>query len=347
MRGLKCSGLTGFSHKRFLFAQHYPRRFDKIKLTNYTLRMQLNPLFHTYKNISFLPRIVWKNICRLLLVSKLIIMENNKILSAAFIDILFDGRNKEYGAYQLRKSYNKRVATALVVTGSFILLLFLGSALANALDKKNNSLLPVEQIVELTEVDQPKKIEPPVVQPPKQLTEPPKVKMEQFTPPEIKPDNEVKPDEQPPLVDDLANAVISTIKQDGIDADNTIIAPPVEGSGNVVAPKADLQDYDITFTKVEDPATFPGGMDGWRRHLERNLHYPEAAIDNETQGVVKVQMVVDKFGKITEVVALNDPGNGLAEEAVRVIKQGPNWVPAEQNGVKVAYRFVQAITFQM
>ena len=275
-------------------------------------------------------------------------MENNKILSAAFIDILFDGRNKEYGAYQLRKSYNKRVATALIVTGSFVLLLFLGSVLANALDKKDNSLLPVEQTIVIDQVDPLKKTEQPVVQPPKQITEPPKVKMEQFTAPEIKPDNEVKADEQPPLVDDLANAVISTIKQDGIDTDNTIVAPPVEpGSGSVVVPKADLQDYDITFTKVENPATFPGGMDGWRRHLERHLRYPEAAIDNETQGVVKVQMVVDKFGKITEVVALNDPGNGLADEAVRVIKEGPNWKPAEQNGKPVAYRFVQAITFQM
>lgn len=309
--------------------------------------MQLNPLFHTYKNISFLPQIVWKNICRLLLASKLIIMENNKILSAAFIDILFDGRNKEYGAYQLRKSYNKRVATALIVTGSFVLLLFLGSALANALDKKDNSLLPVDVIVELAPVDQTKKIEPPVVQPPKQITEPPKVEMKQFTPPIITVDDEVKENETPPENEELADAVISTIDQTGI-KDPGIVAPPLEtGTGDEIAPVAKVQDYDGIFVKVEEEAIFPGGRDGWKRHLERHLQYPEAAIDNETQGVVKVQMVVDKFGKITEVVALNDPGNGLAEEAVRVIKEGPNWKPAEQNGVKVAYRFVQAITFQM
>lgn len=309
--------------------------------------MQLNPLFHTYKNISFLPRIVWKNIYRLLLESKLIIMENNKILSAAFIDILFDGRNKEYGAYQLRKSYNKRVATALIVTGSFILLLFLGSALANALDKKDNSLLPVEQIVELTEVDQPKKIEPPVVPPPKQITEPPKVEMKQFTPPVIMQDDKVKEDEKPPENTELADAIIGTENIEGEKFDG-VIAPPLEtGTGDVVAPVAKVQDYEGIFVKVEEEAMFPGGRDGWRRHLERHLQYPEAAIDNETQGIVRVQMVVDKFGKITEVVALNDPGNGLAEEAVRVIKEGPNWKPAEQNGVKVAYRFVQAITFQM
>ncbi len=275
-------------------------------------------------------------------------MENNKILSAAFIDILFDGRNKEYGAYQLRKSYNKRVATALIVTGSFILLLFLGSALAYALEKKDNSLLPVEQTIVLAPVDQTKKIEPPVVMPPKQITEPPKVKMEQFTAPVIMVDNEVKPDEQPPLVDDLANAVISTFKQDGIDTDNTIVAPPVEpGSGNVVAPKADTEDYEKIFIKVENPATFPGGTDGWRRYLERNLNFTDAATENGTTGVVRVQLVVDKNGKISEVVALNDPGDGLAEEAIRVIKTGPDWKPAEQNGKPVAYRFVQTITFVM
>ncbi len=274
-------------------------------------------------------------------------MENNKILSAAFIDILFDGRNKEYGAYQLRKSYNKRVATALVVTGSFILLLFLGSALANALDKKDNSPLPVEQIVELTEVDQTKKIEQPVIPPPKQITEPPKVEMKQFTPPIIMVDDKVKDDERPPKNTELADAIIGTKDIEGEKYDDIIAPPLATGTGDVVVPKAPEEDYEKIFIKVENPARFPNGMEGWRRHLERNLNYPDAAQDNGTTGVVRVQLVVDKNGKISEVVALNDPGDGLAEEAIRVIKTGPDWIPAEQNGKPVAYRFVQTITFVM
>ncbi len=290
---------------------------------------------------------MWKFKFTQLLAGKLIIMENNKILSATFLDILFDGRNKEYGAYQLRKSYNKRITTALVVTGSFILLVFLGSVLANALDKKTNSVLVVDDTVNLTEVKIPDRIEPPVIPPPKQITAPPPVEMKQFTPPVIMQDDKVKDDEKPPENADLADVIIGTADMEGAKYDG-VVAPPLEiGTGDAVAPKAPEEDYDKIFIKVENPATFPNGLEGWKRYLERNLNYPDAAQDNGTMGVVKIQMVVDKNGKISEVQALNNPGDGLAEEAIRVIKTGPDWKPAEQNGKPVAYRFVQTITFSM
>jgi periplasmic protein TonB len=97
----------------------------------------------------------------------------------------------------------------------------------------------------------------------------------------------------------------------------------------------------------EKAASFPGGIEGWRKYLEGNLHYPKKAIKKSIQGVVRIQMVVDAKGKVTEVQALNDPGGGLAAEAERVVKDGPNWIPAFQNGRNVTYRFVQTITFQL
>lgn len=273
-------------------------------------------------------------------------MDANKILSADFLDIVFEGRNKEYGAYQLRKSYNKRLISALIVTAAVLLLLFLGKALANVFDKGTGAMV-VEKEVNLEEVKQPEKKPDPVIPPPPKMPDPPKIEMAKFTPPLIVPDKEVKEDEKPPVQEKLEEAQIGTINQEGAKDDN-VVAPPVEkGTGEVVAPKQDLTDYDAVFTKVEVAASFPGGIDGWRRYLERNLAYPEAAQENGTQGVVRVQMVVDKDGNITEVQALNDPGEGLAEEAMRVIKKGPKWVPAEQNGRKVTYRFVQTVTFQL
>jgi TonB family protein len=104
---------------------------------------------------------------------------------------------------------------------------------------------------------------------------------------------------------------------------------------------------DAVFSKVEEPATFPGGVDGWRRYLERNLQYPEAAQKNNTQGTVRVQLTVDESGNIIDLKALNDPGNGLAEEALRVLKKGPKWIPARQNGKAVTYQFVQSISFKL
>jgi protein TonB len=99
--------------------------------------------------------------------------------------------------------------------------------------------------------------------------------------------------------------------------------------------------------KVEKPAEFPGGAEGWRSYLEKNLRYPKKARREEIQGVVRVQFVVDRDGVVKEITPLNDPGGGLAEEAVRIIAKGPNWVPAEQNGKKVIYLHVQSITFRL
>lgn len=98
-------------------------------------------------------------------------------------------------------------------------------------------------------------------------------------------------------------------------------------------------------THVEKPAEFRGGADGWRKYLEQNLTYPKKAMKKNIQGVVRVQFIVDKAGNVSEVMALNDPGGGIAEEAVRVIKEGPKWKPAEQDGKKVLYRHIQSITF--
>lgn len=276
-------------------------------------------------------------------------MEANKILSADILDIIFEGRNKEYGAYELRKTYNKRILIAVATTAAIFLLLFFGSVLANVLGKKKTGNMDVDREVQLEEVKQPeKKPEVPPPPPPPKMPEPPKVEIAKFTPPQIVKDEEVKEDEKPPEMEKVEQAQIGTINQEGV-KDEGIVAPPTEtGTGTaVVAPKQDVTDYDQVFTKVEVAASFPGGLDGWKRYLERNLQYPEAAQENSTQGVVRVQMVVDKDGNITEVQALNNPGDGLAEEAMRVIKKGPKWVPAEQNGRKVTYRFVQNVTFQL
>jgi protein TonB len=274
-------------------------------------------------------------------------MDVNKILSADFLDILFDGRNKEYGAYELRKSYNKRLTVAIAAMMAIAVLIFVGSVISKEAAKNRKAQAEVKD-VELEAVKEQPKDQPPPPPPPPKAPEPPKVEIAKFTPPKIVPDEEVKEDEKPPEIEKLEEAKIGTINQEGT-KDDGIVAPPVEsqGTGDVVAPKAVEEDYDKVFTKVENPAEFPGGPDAWRRFLERNLQYPEAAQESGTQGVVRVQFIVDKEGNISEVQALNDPGDGLAEEAVRIIKKGPKWTPAEQNGRKVIYRHIQAITFRL
>lgn len=274
-------------------------------------------------------------------------MDVNKIMNADFLDILFDGRNKEYGAYELRRSYNKRLTVAITAMILIALMIFLGSVISKEAEKNKKAKMEVQD-VKLEEVKEQPKNEPPPPPPPPKMPEPPKIEIAKFTPPKIVKDEEVKEDEKPPEIEKIEEAKIGTINQEGT-KDDGIVAPPVEskGTGDVVAPKAVEEDYDKVFTKVENPAEFPGGPDAWRRYLERNLQYPDNAQENGTQGVVRVQFIVDKEGNISEVQALNDPGDGLAEEAVRIIKKGPKWTPAEQNGRKVIYRHIQAITFRL
>jgi protein TonB len=275
-------------------------------------------------------------------------MEIKNILQADVLDIIFDGKNKDYGAYQLRKSYNKRLATALMAMSGVILVFFVGSVLANAIGKKQEAKMKQDVVMNLEKVpDPPKEKLPPPPPPPPTPPPPPQVKMTAFTPPEILPDKQV--DNPPPPNEVLETSKIGPITQAG-DDDKGIVTPPVEpkGTGITVAPTVEHKDIDEIFASVQIEAKFPGGLDAWKRFLERAMsNYPERAVENGTQGVVKVQMVVDKEGMITDVKALNDPGDGLADYAVNIIKKGPHWIPAEQNGRKVSYRFVQSITFQL
>ena len=274
-------------------------------------------------------------------------MEANKILSADVLDIIFEGRNKEYGAYELRKTYNKRLITSLIVVGAICLLLFIGYLVSALLADRDNAKNVVVQDVQLEEIKQEEKKEEPPPPPPPKPPDPPKVEMAKFTPPKIVKDEEVKEDEKPPEVEKLEETKIGTMNQEG-QKDEGIVAPPVEdgGKGVVEAPRKDDEDWDKTFTKVEIESEYPGGAAAWQRYLNRNLRYPQEAIDNEVQGAVVVQFIVDKEGNVSDVEAISGPQE-LRAEAVRVIKKSGKWTPAVQNGRQVKSYKKQPIVFRL
>lgn len=275
-------------------------------------------------------------------------MEVNKILTADVLDIIFDGRNKSYGAYELRKTYNKRIVTALAVTAAICLLIFLGYFVSKALEKNADKKEMVVQDVQLEEVKQEeKKNEPPPPPPPPKPVEPPKVEMAKFTPPKIVKDEEVKEDEKPPEVEKLEDVKIGSKNQEGV-KDEGVVAPPVSdaGKGVVEAPKKVEEDWDKTFTKVEIESEYPGGASAWARYLNKSLNYPSEAQEAEIQGTVVVQFIVDKEGNVSEVEAISGPKE-LQGEAVRVIKKSGKWTPAVQNGRQVKSYKKQPITFRL
>jgi periplasmic protein TonB len=280
-------------------------------------------------------------------------MEVSKILSSDILDLVFDGRNKDYGAYQLRKTYNKRLAIALVITASIALLILLGSFIASLAKDDSKGKVQVQE-VQLAEVKQEEQKNEPPPPPPPKPPDPPKVEMAKFTPPKVVKDEEVKEDEKPPEVEKLEETKIGTVNQEGT-KDEGIVAPPVEDKGGVV--EAPVED-DKPFTKVEIDAEFPGGNSAWTKYVTREIERNIDELQDEGKsGTVVVLFIVDKEGGVSEVKALScgeagvanclGPGTKLAEVAVNAIKKGPKWKPAIQNGRQVkAYRR-QPVTFQL
>jgi periplasmic protein TonB len=268
-------------------------------------------------------------------------METNKILNADILDIIFDGKNKTYGAYELRKSYSKRLMKALLLTAAFALLLFFSSVFANFIGK--NKIATIEVIdTEMAKL----KVEPPapVVPPPPPVIPPPIVELNQvkFTPPVIVKDNDVKPEDE---IKDLEPDAAISNKTIETDNKEQIVAAPVEepGTGIIETPKKDDEEGKI-FTSVQVDAAYDGD---WNNFVKRNLNADQPAENGAPAGkyTVIVKFVVSKDGSLSDISCENDPGYGICEEAKRVIKKTKNWVPAIQNGRNVnAYRR-QPITF--
>jgi periplasmic protein TonB len=270
-------------------------------------------------------------------------MDVNKILSADVLDIIFEGRNKEYGAYDLRKSYKKRITIAVLAMLAICVLLLLFSILANSTKKAKTEI--VVQDVNLAEVKQEEKKPEPPPPPPPPKQEPPKVEITKFTPPKIVKDEEVK--EPPPPIEKVEVTKIGDKDQEGKKDDGVVAPPPETGTGPVAAPAKDEEDYDKVFYSVQRTAEFNGGMAAWKKYLERNLNQ-NAPTDNGAPGgkyTVILSFTVDKNGNISDIAADNDPGYGTKDEAIRVLKKSPQWTPAEQNGRKVIFRHKQSITF--
>ena len=265
-------------------------------------------------------------------------MQTNQILSAPLIDIVFDRRNKDYGAYELRKTYSKRIGSALLITGIIVSFAIGGGALANS-SKKGTSRYRISDTITLTDIIPPqdKLPEPEHRQPQEQ------VRTEIYTAPAIVKDEDA--DSPPPQQELLDSAMIGLEKHDGI-TDIGISKPPENiGDGTGIIEQR-VPDPDETFTSVEIDAKFNGN---WKAFLERNLNANVPVENNAPAGrySIVVQFVVDKEGNVSDIQPLTNHGYGMEEEAVRVLRKATKWEPAIQNGIKVkAYR-KQVIVFEI
>lgn len=274
-----------------------------------------------------------------------LLMDANKILSADPLDILFEGRNKAYGAYDLRKTYRQRLLRSVLLMLSLLCLLFGINFLLGFIKPSVYKPVYIEDMSLVSVKTEPEKriVPPPVQPPPRQQVQ---VNMRQFTshmiitkdPPE---------DEKPPKMDDLDNVKIGTVnKTDGRDDDGSIV-PTDNGKGIIDQPKK-ANDDDWKFMPVEIESTYPGGADAWRRFLEQNLYknLPQAALDEGIEGSVVIRFIVDVDGAVSDVTAMSGPKE-LQPAAINVIRKSGKWKPAEQNGRKVKSYKSQVITIKL
>jgi protein TonB len=272
-------------------------------------------------------------------------MEINKILSSDLLDIVFEGRNKAYGAYELRKTYNDRMMKAIIITVVILFCLITGYLFAY---KFSDSSLPTTYVKDIQLTEAPVEPKQEVVIPPKVKTEPLKVEMVKNVVPLIVKDDFVPEDQRPSDNNALENARIGFVNSHGI-KDDGIEAPPAEDRRGIISPpKSDARERGIIFTKVEIESFYPGGMSAWMQYLNKTFRYPNEAQDANLQGTVTVQFIVDTDGNVSDVVAISGPETGeLREEAVRVIKRSGKWTPAIQNGLQVKSYKKQPITFKL
>ena len=266
-------------------------------------------------------------------------MDNNKILSADLLDLVFDNRNKDYGAYELRKTYHTRITKALVFTGMFVLIVFTGVVLANKL-KPTESSSPIIHEVNLVNITDEKKPEP--IPEPRRQTEPPQVHTERNVPVQIVPDEQA--DEPPPTQEDLTDARIGLESKEGVADIGLITTEQLDDRKEIIEEKVIKNEGPVDFVEIQ--ARFDGN---WEKFLLRNLN-AEVPIENgapEGSYTVLIQFVVDVDGTVSDINALTNHGYGLEEEAIRVLRKATKWEPGIQNGYPVKSYRKQPITFRV
>lgn len=270
------------------------------------------------------------------------------LISNEWADIVFQGRNKVYGAYQLRRGTSKRNIVSMIFVAAVAAVAYVGLAAYNSYQESQKAKFEAEMEASLLEAKKEAKVE--------KKTETPKVEQVQkvekvkssiaFTPPVIKKDSEVKPEEEMKTQDELkeTKTAIGAFDVKGNDEAGGTVLKAVEDIAAPEPPKQEEEQNKI-FEVVEQQPQFPGGsVNGW---LADHIKYPVVAAENGIQGRVVVQFVVERDGSVSQVRVVRGVDPSLDKEAQRVISSMPKWIPGKQNGQSVRSRFTVPVTFRL
>ena len=271
-----------------------------------------------------------------------------------WVEMVFAGKNKEYGAYQLRKGTSGRNIKALLIL--VIAAALVGGFLAwKVIEQKQaeeqQAYMEAMQLAELQQQakKEEKKKEPvkPKIEPKKEI--PVARETQKFTAPVIKKDELVKEENQVKQMDKLdVKVAVGTENKEGtkdrlaeaVRSDIAVAAPPPPP-----APKPEVSNK--VFDVVEEMPHFPGGAAALQAFLSSNTKYPVVAQENGVQGRVIVSFVVERDGSITDVRVVRSVDPSLDREASRVVRSMPRWSPGKQNGSAVRVKYTVPVVFRL
>lgn len=265
-------------------------------------------------------------------------MKPDTILKSDLLDIIFEGRNKDYGAYMLRKGYNHRLVRSLAVTIAMLVLFLAGWYWINSHHSKDKLFGVVDKNdVSLTHVEILPTVPPPSTPPPvKQV-----VASVQYTKPLL-----VKEEVSPmPAISDLGKDVqISTETHDGVPP----VTDPGPASAVIAAPVPPVPEENAVLTHADVMPSFPGGNEALKRFLLKNLRFDFGDQEAGSRLEIRCRFVVDQEGRVTQAEIIKSAGrNDYDKEVIRVVGKMPVWTPGLQYGRKVAVYFTLPVVVEI
>lgn len=255
--------------------------------------------------------------------------KNMNVKAESLDDIVFEGRNKEYGAYYIRKKYNRFILIAFLISFFIVTTAAVVPLIESYYNKEKNAKKLLKNVT--MEMEKLEKDEPPPPPPP---PPPPEAIQEQVK-------------FRAPVVVDTVKEVVELASTDDIVANANNDTPPTD---IVVEEKKDVvvAQEEPVFISVEESATFQGGdINGFRNWIADHLKFPESALEMGIEGRVTVQFVVNTKGTIEKVIVLRGVDPVLDQEVVRTIMSSPKWTPGKQGGKPVKQQFVVPVNFKL
>jgi protein TonB len=269
-------------------------------------------------------------------------------------DLIFEGRNKQYGAYKLRTQTGKRNLKAIITIAILAALCIVLFYIKAGYDAYQAAHAKNENVTEISALNQPKKKEAKVerkvqVEEKKEVVKEVKSSIK-FTAPVIKKDAEVKPEEEMKTQDQImqTNTAIGALDVKGNSDQGEILKVTQRVETEPVkteAPKPEVENK--VFDVVEQMPSFPGGQSALMQYLQSNVKYPVVAQENGVQGRVVVSFVVERDGSITDVQVVRSVDPSLDREAQRVVRSMPKWIPGKQNGQAVRVKYNVPVSFRL